>query len=107
MSIDRAALRRLLQEYWKPSDTGRIKDSVADLIDELDAKDRRIAELERQLRDTEDTLDVVRKDSIERGQRADDLSLRLSIATELNANDRKRIAELERLLNIALPSEET
>lgn len=107
MTIDRTALRRLLQEYWKPSDTGRIKDSVADLIDELDAKDRRIAELERQLRDTEDTLDVVRKDSIERGQRADDLSLRLSIATEQNANDRKRIAELERLLNIALPSEET
>lgn len=72
---------------------------IRDLLAHIAAQDRRIAELERQLRDTEDTLDVVRKASIERGRRADGLELRLSIATESNVNDRKRIAELEAIVS--------
>lgn len=51
MTIDRTALRRLwLTGSWKVSGhAGTILDAVPDLIDELDAKDRRIAELEGQL----------------------------------------------------------
>lgn len=61
-----------------------------------------IAAQERLLRDTEDTIDVVRKASIERGQRADDLELRLSIATELNVVDRREVDRLRTALTDAV-----
>lgn len=135
MSIDRDALRRLL---YRSDEDGRVQslDAIPDLLDELDAKDRRIAELLATIvRLTNETpfpdeikswefqrakmlteigtlrsrvaeiqtlnaagsraVDVMDDIGEQAREKIADIELRLSIATELNVNDRKRIAELE------------
>lgn len=125
MSIDRTALRQLHSVAMSIYDIGNrekmdarafVMDAVPDLIDELDAKDRRIAELETggTMKDAlvreldADLLSVrntcavqlARSVNLERNfteavRRVSEVETKLSIATELNVNDRKRIAELE------------
>ena len=98
MTIDRTALRRLLSSAdW--TDRVRCLDSLPRLLDELDANDRRIAELEQEYTELQAAVTRLHLDY---GARIADLQLRLSIATELNVNDRRRIAELEAGLKEAI-----
>lgn len=62
-----------------------VRSGAAEAVAAYDAQVARIAELEAELGHTETAYEEMRKD----------LELRLSIATELNVGDRKRIAELE------------
>lgn len=68
----------------------RLSAAVPSLLDDLDAADRRIADLQH----TAGLLELAVEN---RDADVADLTLRLSIATELNVGDRKRIAELEAL----------
>lgn len=127
MTIDRTALRALGQKARIDhelvseiigrdceSQAVEMADGIDALLDELDAKDRRIAELEAACNSVRSgaaeavmahDAQVARIDELEKQAAADqtwaeglaknldDLDLRLSIATELNVGDRKRIAE--------------
>lgn len=106
MTIDRTALRQLYaltltangDEYWDAM--FKCRTSIPPLLDELDASDRRIAELELFRACVVDS--AAASSTTAQHARIADLELRLSIATESNVNDRKRIAELEAGLREAI-----
>lgn len=112
MTIDRTALRRIADKYrdskWQGMGTELLVGLDAAII-ELDAKDRRIAELEAACQSARSgAAEAVAAHDVSKDlfsmvcSERDDALLRLSIATELNVGDRKRIAELEAGLREAL-----
>lgn len=112
MTIDRTALRGLVDMLIERSTTELSVDTIRallasaapDLLDDLDAKDRHIAELEKQ-NDRFVSIISACDERGEVGNTVDALAecrLRLSIATELNVGDRKKIGELEAGLREAI-----
>lgn len=120
MTIDRGELRKHHALTLSDSASGdsywnalfKCARAVPALLDELDAKDRRIAELEAE-RDESDDACAQRGEEADKADKANAeaeraagryarAELQLSIATELNVADRKLIAELRAGLAEAL-----
>jgi chromosome segregation ATPase len=71
---------------WLHERLDTLLDGYERALDEVEAKDRRITELERWLRDTEDAREVAAKASIERGHRADTAEVELERLRVENAD---------------------